>query len=340
MMMRLSYFLFALFLLSPFSCFSSCSVVTSAYTIDVGNIVVPSNAPVGTEISGQIVGNNATAYSCANTYQGWGIGVKNQNVSSITIGTHPVFNTNIPGVGIELGGSASVTDDVSYTFSYSCYIFTTNCGGNMSSSSEYYQLITYMGGDRKGHEIIQPYITLVKTGPITSGALTGNLGYVVSANTAGVIASWNPDIPINGAGSISNISCSMTSTSSMSFPVGNVPVGEFTAVGTVSKKTSTRDLGLNCDAGANINVTLNGTQNPDSPDPSILALARGTNVATGVGVQLLYDGKPLELNKQLYLKTSAGGQETFPITARYIQTKGTVTPGTANATATLNITYQ
>jgi type 1 fimbria pilin len=42
----------------------------------------------------------------------------------------------------------------------------------------------------------------------------------------------------------------------------------------------------------------------------------------------------------LNLKNSAGGQETFPITARYIQTKDKVTAGSANATATLNITYQ
>ncbi|MDU7775121.1 MAG: fimbrial protein, partial [Citrobacter sp.] len=93
---------------------------------------------------------------------------------------------------------------------------------------------------------------------------------------------------------------------------------------------------------ANINVTLTGTQNPDTTDDSVLELSNqgDDKVAAGIGVQLLYNDTPLELNKMLNLKRSAGGQEPFPITARYIQTKDKVRAGQANATATLNLTYQ
>ena len=51
---------------------------------------------------------------------------------------------------------------------------------------------------------------------------------------------------------------------------------------------------------------------------------------------------PLKLDNNIVLKTSAGGQEFPPgtFTARYFQTKDNVTAGSANATATLNITYQ
>ena len=126
----------------------------------------------------------------------------------------------------------------------------------------------------------------------------------------------------------------------MAFFMGNVSAQDFTAINSVSDMTDTENLNINCDSGANINVTLNGTQNADSTDPSILALSPGQSFATGVGVQLLYNNQPLVLNNLLNLKTSTGGQESFPITARYIQIKDTVTPGTANATATLNITYQ
>uniref|UniRef100_UPI00292BC236 fimbrial protein n=1 Tax=unclassified Enterobacter TaxID=2608935 RepID=UPI00292BC236 len=144
---------------------------------------------------------------------------------------------------------------------------------------------------------------------------------------------------LGGTNIINQLACSV-STSSLSFPIGNVPSEQFIAVGTVSQQISTQNLGLNCDAGAAIKVTMTGIQSPDSSDPSILALSTGENTATGVGVQLLYGGKPLQLNQMLNLKNSAGGQETFPITARYIQTKDKVTAGSANATATLNITYQ
>ena len=62
--------------------------------------------------------------------------------------------------------------------------------------------------------------------------------------------------------------------------------------------------------------------------------------AEGVGVQLVYNTIPLQLNNRILLKQSAGGQEAFPLTARYYQTRAVVKPGSANATATLNVTYQ
>jgi type 1 fimbria pilin len=89
-------------------------------------------------------------------------------------------------------------------------------------------------------------------------------------------------------------------------------------------------------------MMLTGIQQPDVSDSSILALSGQGNagVAEGVGVQLLYNAAPLTLNSNLVLKRSAGGQELFPITARYYQTRSSVTTGSANASATLTLTYQ
>ncbi|MNN34232.1 Fimbrial protein [compost metagenome] len=49
---------------------------------------------------------------------------------------------------------------------------------------------------------------------------------------------------------------------------------------------------------------------------------------------------PLKLNNNILLKTSAGGQETLPFSARYYQTQTAIGAGLANSSATLNITYQ
>jgi type 1 fimbria pilin len=143
-------------------------------------------------------------------------------------------------------------------------------------------------------------------------------------------------------GYVSQVACSIT-TPNLTFPIGDVLNSEFgTTVGYIPAKTSTQNLGLDCDRNANINVTLNGTQNPDVSDASVLALNNqgGSNTAQGVGVQLLYDGNPLVINSKLTLKQSSGGKETFPITARYYQTKNTVTVGEASTSATLTLTYQ
>ncbi len=92
--------------------------------------------------------------------------------------------------------------------------------------------------------------------------------------------------------------------------------------------------------------TLRGTHGYAKPDvtgdTSVLALnGQGTpGTADGVGIQMLYNNVPLQLNNRIVLKRSAGGQETFPLVARYYQTRSVVRPGSANATATLNITYQ
>lgn len=123
--------------------------------------------------------------------------------------------------------------------------------------------------------------------------------------------------------------------------MGDILISKFTGTG-VTAGDKSFDLGLTCDKDAKINVSLAGTQNTDTTETSVLALtsAGQTGTATGVGVQLLYGGVPLKINTNLLLKTSAGGQETLPLTARYYQTKTAVGTGQANSSATLNITYQ
>ncbi len=181
-------------------------------------------------------------------------------------------------------------------------------------------------------------ISLVKTGNITSGILS-----------SGVLATSHGDdnvraITVNFTGNrITQLACSISQTN-LTFPIGDISTSTFgSSVGTIpSGAQNTQNLGLNCDAGANINVMLQGTQNPDVGTTSVLALTGQGNsdVAKGVGVQLLYNGTPLVLNNRIVLKQSAGGQETFPITARYYQTKTSVSTGKANAAATLDLTYQ
>ncbi|MNH37426.1 Fimbria adhesin protein precursor [compost metagenome] len=87
---------------------------------------------------------------------------------------------------------------------------------------------------------------------------------------------------------------------------------------------------------------MTGTQNTDTSTTGVLQLtnAGAANVAKGVGIQILYNNTPLALNNNIVLKTSAGGQETFPFVAQYYQTRNPVSTGSANATMTLNLTYQ
>lgn len=228
-----------------------------------------------------------------------------------------IAQTNVPGIGMRIG--------FNYGGGLWGYVPTSMTMTNTKITS-------WMFGSQAKWQV-----ELIKTGPVMAGRLASGIYaslmiqgvYIVSLNSTG--------------GNVVPVACSIT-TPTLTFPIGNIMAGTFgTAVGTIpAGAQTTQNLGLACDAFANVNVTLSGTQHPDVADTSVLALTGqgSAGVATGVGVQLLYNGTPLSINNRIVLKRSAGGQETFPLTARYYQTKNTVTTGTANTSATLNITYQ
>ncbi|EOI3470938.1 fimbrial protein [Cronobacter turicensis] len=224
-----------------------------------------------------------------------------------------VYATNVEGVGIKVqtAGGRLFTNPPG-----TVYI----AGGSIGVLSSY-------------------YITLIKTGPVTSGTLmSGRIAREFNQD-----GSTGYEFIMSGYNTVTVVACSV-STPSLTFPIGNVLASKFgSSVGTIpAGAQNTQNLGLNCDANANINVTLSGTQNADVSDTSVLALTGqgSSDVASGVGVQLLYNNSPLKLNNRIVLKKSSGGQETFPLVARYYQTKSTVTTGKANASATLDLTYQ
>lgn len=280
-------------------------------TIYPGVIKVQRDLPIGSLIASFPTQQTGIALSC--TAGGSSDGYYYEMSLFKTQTSIPnVYQTNVPGVGVRLsawGGSY-------------------NYPATFMNQPNAMALWFYAG-----------VIDFIKTGAITSDVLnTGLLARVYGNGDRVTAVSYNI-----GSTSISQLACSIQ-TSNLTYPIGDVLSSKFGAsVGTIpSGAQSTQNLGLNCDAGANINVMLQGNQNPDVSTTSVLALTGQGNadVAKGVGVQLLYNGTPLDLNNRIVLKQSAGGQETFPLTARYYQTKTSVSTGKANASATLDLTYQ
>ncbi|MFQ0830816.1 fimbrial protein [Serratia fonticola] len=176
---------------------------------------------------------------------------------------------------------------------------------------------------------------IIKTGPITSGQISSGTFGIVYGDDRITAYTFN----FTGA-MVTVLACSIN-TPQIQVPLEDVAAGSLTSIGTTAKP-KVFNLGLSCDAGARVNVKMTGTQNTDTGANGVLQLsgAGSAGVATGVGIQILYNNSPLALNNNIVLKASTGGQETFPFVARYYQTKSTVTTGDANATATLNLTYQ
>ncbi|MBB1201746.1 hypothetical protein EGM70_15775 [Enterobacteriaceae bacterium 89] len=313
--MKPLFFYAVIMVLSPFmatNAYSACytnqgGASSKSYDIVPPNIIVQRDTAVGSVIYTTETARLDGILSCT---AGGGY------YGEMTLFTTPtsipdVYQTNVPGVGVSVGTT---------------WYFESPANFRPNAIAQAWNFPART-------------VNFVKTGPITSMKLSsGQLGRIYGDGDKVTALSYN----LIGS-QITQVACSITAPN-LIFPIGDIPAASFgSSVGTTpSGAQNTQNLGLNCDAGANINISLQGTQNPDVSTTSVLALTGqgNTDVAKGVGVQLLYNGSPLVLNNRIVLKRSAGGQETFPITARYYQTKTAVTTGKANASATLDLTYQ
>ncbi|WP_330981870.1 MULTISPECIES: fimbrial protein [Enterobacterales] len=303
------------FNLSQANATESCSMdSTINATMYFGSVAVPMDAPVGAVIATVAQTAQASLWAYSTTGQkSCDADLKFVYLGSVLSGITGVYNTNLPGVGIKVDGIPNKLTVTSSGANIKTYVYPT--GYNIS---------------------------LIKTGPITPGTLTA--GPLATGQFGDPTVSNFLNLSLGaGNNSVIVIGCSLQ-TPTLNFQMGSVSTSSFgtTAGRPLTETQQSQTLGLNCDFAVNINVSLTGIQNPDVSDTSVLALTgQGNNdVAQGVGVQILYNGSPLQLNNQIVLKQSFGGVETFPIIARYYQTKTAVTTGSANASATLTITYQ
>ncbi|HDR2623696.1 TPA: fimbrial protein, partial [Enterobacter chuandaensis] len=295
------------------SCWNGAGGGTQKQHINVGAVYIQRDLPVGSVITTQNVGSEiANSINCdysGNYLLNW----KYSYNGGVAISDN-IYKTNLEGIGIRI-----------------------STRGHNFTNPPYQEPIYQVAGLTSS----PTQIDFIKTGDVKPGTMNaGTIAeYYISEN--GITLGTMTSVIMDAGNNFSQLACAVT-TPNLNFTMGTIEVNTFgDTPGFVHPKTYSQNLGLNCDAKANINVTLSGSQNPDTSDKSVIKLSdQGGDVADGVGVQLLYNNSPLELNKMLNLKVSDGGLESLPLTARYYQTKNVVKPGSANATAIINITYQ
>lgn len=277
------------------------------------NLIVQRDAPVGTVIwrSGNITAWPSQGWLTCDTPNIINGGYRNGWRPAST-GIAP---TNVAGIGIQFAFNTSV-----FTSNDTAITNGSLPGGNVAWGPT-------------GNWIA--FIWLVKTGPITGGSLsTGTLAGVAVRNEF-----WLTNFNIVNGGKISSAACSVKNTT-ISVPFGDIERRAFTGTGSTAGER-TFNIPLDCDAQTRVNITLDAT-----PDPSgaagVIALdpvSSGTR-ADGVGIQLLRNRTPVALSTSFAIGTVAtAGDYNIPFTARYYQTKSSVTPGQANGHATFTMTY-
>ncbi|CNK23993.1 putative fimbrial subunit [Yersinia enterocolitica] len=130
-------------------------------------------------------------------------------------------------------------------------------------------------------------------------------------------------------------------TPNLNFNLGRQQQKDFTGIGPIGSG-QTKQIALKCHPGTKYSLQVDGIEEPGYP--GVIKLTPESGAATGVGVQLHANGQPVEFGKAKEMgQTAASGtdiKENIDITARYYQTAPTITPGSANASATYTMTYQ
>ncbi|AWS49698.1 MULTISPECIES: fimbrial protein [Providencia] len=187
-------------------------------------------------------------------------------------------------------------------------------------------------------------ITVKKLGSVTQGGTlrAGNVARLTATYRAPTNVTWTLttlNMPTNAI-RINVLSCSLKNNqSTYNIDMQDWYDTQFPNIGSTSTPVNI-PITLTCAAGTNIKATVTSSKYEDTATGK-LGLT-GTNSATGVAIQLLdKNNNPIKLNTTNNLQNNVpAGDYMFNWKARYIKTADNITPGTANASATVNIRYE
>lgn len=224
------------------------------------------------------------------------------------------------------------------------YIWAQTSGGSTNplffptvGGGEYIRAVASTNlGRPRWKDIGNMTFVLQRVGPVTQGGIV----------PAGTLATWRTsdglhimDIKLN-AFTVNVQGCSV-STKNVAVPMGTVHRSHFKGVGSTAGRGE-GNIALQCEAAVAPTVTFSGTRDSET-SAEILALNNlgDANVASGVGIQMLYENTPITLDNPIALgKLSGPTAVNIPFTARYYQTASPIKGGDANATAYFTINYE
>ncbi len=307
------------------------TVLSFPATIDV-----PLNAPDGTVLAttGRVPVTGATAGLKYGTCTAGGATIV-QWLLSTSIGSlvsNRVGTTSVPGIGYTSSLSGGGLPDAAMDYAFGRSV------GPLTFTSQLYVTVN-----------------LVKTGPVTPGALSLNPTGPGVANRVATFFVGGPsrtplfDVTLPGNASYIRVPACTVTTPSPNVPLGTIRANALTGIGSTTGETPF-PITLNCpSAGSRVSITLTDNANPANTSTT-LSLESGST-ASGVALQVLNanTGTPVAFGpdssapgntNQWLAGTSSGGPMTIPLTVRYLQTAKAVKAGTVNAVATFTMSYQ
>ncbi|PHM69765.1 fimbrial protein [Xenorhabdus sp. KJ12.1] len=238
-----------------------------------------------------------------------------------------IYESGVPGIGIRINNWGPTGYGIDWFPRWSDNPFT--CSPPQRASQPYYYC-----GETWGYLTVQ----LIKIAPTTgSGKIEGRILTRARMGHSNIIHTFyleqtNIITPIP--------SCSLTHKTTL-VNMGEVKTSEFRGMHSATR-TKDFNLELDCDANAKATMRLDGRPAKNGYS-NIWALDQDSDnvTARGVGLQIIFLNRFLSQGESIVLQPSDQVRHfSLPMQARYIQTEARVTPGKANATATITLTYQ
>lgn len=234
-----------------------------------------------------------------------------------------VYDTNLHGVGIRLSLYSQT-----YYYNFPQAPVNSPFTQNVDIEEEY-------GSAQFGTGYLHLVVELIKT---SSDVEPGNLNYSISDFVNAVAGNSLVMASVNVTGPIQAEVCEFDSTTPTSLDLGNVEANELSVSGSFANEKQFQ-VSINCDHAANVSMTFTGTKDVNAIDRGVLALDKSSK-ADGVGIQLLRDNSPININEAFTLGQVNEGKTSIEMKARIYRTNEILKPGPLSAITTISLTYQ
>lgn len=305
---------------------ATCTSPDMPKMINVASISVPTTLAVGETIPG----TEQTVHIAGNCDQS---GDKGLEIVSCYYGSGAeipglkgVYDSGVPGVGVALKNEEGQR--------------ISGAGGVQCDSRG--TPIGYVSSDGSQSFSFQVTLELVKTSDTVSS------GTLVQAQTRFGIGVFghegigNPnDIAYSGNVILHQVTCSVLPRN-LTVDLGDFPVSTFVSVGALSSPAQNFDVTVNCDSTVQPEVKVTSSNGYETAFEGVLKLTQQTGMATGVGVQMVFDNNIATFDTYVNTQREAVANETLaiPFQVRYEQISDVVTPGPANTVATITLAYK
>ncbi|CAM6752996.1 MULTISPECIES: fimbrial protein [Enterobacter] len=305
---------------------ATCTTSDLPKTIDVASISVQTTLPVGATIPGTEQTVHVSGH--CNTPEDKGLEIVSCYYGSGTEvpGLSGVYDSGVKGIGVALMNDKGQR--------------ITGAGGVTCDSRS--TPIGYVSDDRNLTFDFNVTLELVKTdAEVQSGTLQQSQT-VFGVGVYGHDGIGSPNhISYAGNVNLQNVTCSVLPRT-LTVNIGDFPVSDFTAVGTLSMPDKKFNITVNCNANVQPEFKVTSSNGYVPGYEGVIKLTPEDGVATGVGVRMMIDNELATFDTYTPTESMAYANQTLdiPVKLNYLQVADEVTPGPANAVATITLAYK